>query len=168
MAITGYRQIMEVDVASTLPTNAIPGDVAYAWDTDRHYKWTGTVWKQIATSDEILGMTGKIQTATGGVEYGAWAYPFTATTNASGVATIYLTSDGTSTGTVAAPNKVFNISVNPIGVGAANYNVTNVTVSGDRKTLTVTLNQIKSVLGLLSYNATADAGVAVQGTVWIR
>jgi len=51
-------------------------------------------------------------------------------------------------------------------VGAANYNPTSIVISSDRKTLTVTMNQIKTVLGLLSFNATADAGVVVQGTIW--
>ncbi len=124
-------------------------------------------WLALQGDQAVAALIGKIQTSTG-IEYGAWAYPFTATTNSSGVATVYLTSDGTSTGTVAFSNKVFNPSASPIGIGAANYNVTAISVSGDRKTLTITLNQIKSVIGLLSYNATADAGVTVQGTIWGR
>ncbi len=113
----------------------------------------------------VAGLIGKIQTSSG-IEYGAWPYPFTGTTNSSGVATVYLTSNGLTGGSAAFPTKVFNASAAPVGVGAANYNVTALTVSGDLKTLTITLNQLKNVLGLVTYNSTADAGVVVQGTIW--
>jgi hypothetical protein len=114
----------------------------------------------------VFGAIGKIQTSAG-IEYGAWPYPFTATTNSSGVATIYLTSDGTSAGTVAFPTKVYNPSVSPLAVGTtSNYQIASVVVSGDRKTLTVTVNQLGSVvLGLVNVT-TAASGVVVQGTVW--
>lgn len=113
---------------------------------------------------QVQGLIGKLQTSAG-VVYGAWPYPFTATTNASGVATVYLTSDGTSTGTVAFTT-VYLMSASPAGIGAGNYNSTVIAVSGDKKTLTITMNQITTVLGLLTASTTAAAGVVVQGTIW--
>lgn len=166
--IQEYDQVMIVDTFSYLST-LVPdsGTVAFAQDTSRHYMYsnsTGTPsWYMIANTGEL----GKIQTSAG-IEFGAWAYPFTATTNSSGVATVYLTSDGTSTGTVAATNKVFNASVAPVSVGANNYNVTSIVISSDRKSIAITLSQIKTVLGLLTFSSTADAGIITQGTVWMK
>lgn len=118
------------------------------------------------TSDNaVLALIGKLQTAAG-IVYGAWPYPFTATTNSSGIATIYLTSDGTATGTIAF-GTVYNQSATPMPVGTtSNYQVAGITVSGDFKTLTITVNQLGSViLGLVNVTSAA-AGVTVQGTVW--
>jgi len=155
-----------------IPKEAMSNDIPMLDDVNKiptsHAVYTveSALYSQMSTKANAADI-GKIQTAAG-IEYGAWPYPFTGTTNASGVVTIYLTSDGTSTGTIAAPNKVFNASAAPVGIGAANYNVTSITISSDRKTMTIIMNQIKSVLSLLSFNATADAGVTVQGTVWMR
>jgi len=86
-------------------------------------------------------------------------------TNASGVATIYLTDDNTSTG-----NAVFSsiytdgIVAMPVGV-TSNYQVTDVTVAANRKSLTVTVNQLGSViLGLVNVTSAAS-GVEVKAIV---
>lgn len=131
--------------------------------SDDHNK-VATVHLSKQSDDAIVGLIGKLQTSAG-IVYGAWPYPFTATTNASGIATVYLTSDGTSGGT-AAFTTVYQQSVSPTGVGANNYNNTSIVISGDKKTMTITLNQISTILGLLTQNTTAAAGVVVQGTIW--
>lgn len=86
-------------------------------------------------------------------------------TNASGVATIYLTSDGTSSG-----NAVFSsiyldgIVAMPVG-STSNYQVTSVTVAGDKKSITVAVNQLGSVaLGLVNVTSAAS-GVEVKAIV---
>lgn len=112
----------------------------------------------------VSGSVGKLQTSSG-VVYGVWPYPFSATTNASGVATAYLTSDGTSGGT-AAYTTVYMPSVTPIPVGANNYQPTSISLSGDKKTLTITINQIAPVLGILTLTSAAPAGITVQGIVY--
>lgn len=56
MSITGYRQIMEVSTAASLPMVSIPGDVAYVWDTNRHYMFSGSVWVIIPNSSEITAI----------------------------------------------------------------------------------------------------------------
>lgn len=113
----------------------------------------------------VASVSNKVQSSGSTIITGAWPILRKATTNSSGVAVIYLTTDGTS-GTGAAFSTVYEDGIVVMGVGAANYNPTTIVISGDKKTCTVTLNQIKSVLGLLSYNATADAGVEVRAAVW--
>lgn len=100
------------------------------------------------------------------VTTGAWPILRKATTNSSGVATIYLTTDGTSGTSAAFSSTVLEDGIQATPVGAANYNATSLTVSGDKKTLTVVLNQIKTVLGLLTFNSTADSGVEVRTVTW--
>lgn len=95
----------------------------------------------------------------------AWPILRKATTNASGVATIYLTVDGTS-GTAAAFSTIYEDGIVAMPVGANNYNVTSCVISGDRKSMAVTLSQIKTVLTLLTYSATADAGIEVRAAIW--
>lgn len=112
----------------------------------------------------VQGLIGKLQTSAG-IVYGAWAYPFTATTNSSGIATVYLTSDGTSTGT-AAFSTIYTQSVSPLAIGSAsNYQIVSAVITSG-KILTVTVNQLGSVvLGLVNVTSAAS-GVVIQGTVW--
>lgn len=118
-----------------------------------------------AADTTVAGLIGKLQTSAG-IVYGAWPYPFIATTNSSGIATVYLTSDGTSGGTIAF-NTVYTQSASPVPIGSAsNYQVVSTVVSGDLKTLTVNVNQLGSVvLGLVNVTSAAS-GVVIQGTVW--
>lgn len=99
------------------------------------------------------------------IDTGAWPILRKATTNGSGVATIYLTTDGTS-GTAAAFATIYEDGIVAMPVGANNYNVTGVVISGDKKTMAVTCSQIKTVLGLLTFSSTADAGIEVRAAVW--
>lgn len=99
------------------------------------------------------------------IDTGAWPILRKATTNSSGVATIYLTADGTS-GTGAAFATIYEDGIVAMPVGANNYNVTGVVISGDKKTMAVTCSQIKTVLGLLTFSSTADAGIEVRAAVW--
>lgn len=117
----------------------------------------------LATYNAATGLIGKLQTSAG-VVYNAWAYPFNAVTNGSGIATVYLTSDGTITGTPAFTT-IYNQSATPVPVGASsNYQVASATISGF--TMTITVNQLGSViLGLVNVTSAAS-GITVQGTVW--
>lgn len=100
------------------------------------------------------------------VETGAWPILRKASTNSSGVATIYLTTDGTS-GTAAAFSTVYEdgIVVMPIG-SSSNYQVVSLVLDASKKFITVTVNQLGSVvLGLVNVTSAA-AGVEVRAAVW--
>lgn len=144
-------------IPTTAMSNAVPMVDDVTLVASEHSAYQGDV--------TVAGQIGKLQTSAG-IVYGAWPYPFTATTNASGVAVVYLTSDGTSTGSPAF-STIYQQSASPIGIGAGNYNNTSIVFSGTgNKIMTITVNQITTVLGLLTQTATASAGVVVQGTIW--
>lgn len=131
--------------------------------TDDHDK-ASTVHLSLQSDNAVLAQVNRAQTGST-VTTGAWPMLRKANTNSSGVATIALTTDGTVGGT-AAFGTVMEDGIQVTAIGVANYNVTGIVVAGDKKTMTVTLNQIKTVLSLLSYNATADAGVECRSTTW--
>lgn len=113
----------------------------------------------------VAALANRIQSGSS-VETGAWAILRKASTNSSGVATIYLTTDGTS-GAGAAFSTVYEdgIIVMPIGSGS-NYQTVSVVLSGDKKSIAVTVNQLGSVvLGLVNVTSAA-AGVEVRAAVW--
>lgn len=100
------------------------------------------------------------------INTGTWPILRKATTNSSGVATIYLTIDGTS-GTAAEFSTVYEdgIIVMPVGT-ANNYQVASVVLSGDKKSIAVTVNTLSVVaLGLVTLT-TAPTGVEVRGAIW--
>lgn len=123
-----------------------------------------TVHLAYQADQAVAALIGKLQTSAG-IVYGAWPYPFTATTNSSGIATVYLTSDGTS-GDTAAFSTIYTQSVSPITIGASsNYQIVSAIITSG-KILTITVNQLGSVvLGLVNVTSAAS-GVTVQGTVW--
>lgn len=89
---------------------------------------------------------------------GSFVYCAKATTS-SGSATFYLTDDGTSAGN-AVFSTIYADSIAAIPYGAnGNYQVSNPTVSGDRKSVTVNVSQITTVLGILTFNTTAGNGI---------
>lgn len=112
----------------------------------------------------VAGTVGKIQTPSGAV-FGVFAYPNKATTNASGVATIYLTSDGTASGS-AVFSTVYEDGIIAMPVGTtSNYQVTGIVLAGNKKSIAVSVNQLGSVvLGLVNVT-TAAAGVEVRAIV---
>lgn len=112
----------------------------------------------------VANLSNKVQTGST-VATGAWAILRKATTNSSGVATIYLTTDGTS-GTAAAFETVYEDGIVCMPVGADNYQVTSCVLSGDKKSIAVTLNKIANLLGVLTFSTTAGAGVEVRAAVW--
>lgn len=97
---------------------------------------------------------------------GITPYIMTGTTNTSGIVTVYATNDGTATGTaVFSTIPSGGITATPIG-SASNYQVTAIAVSTDKKTITITVNQLGSVvLGLVNVTSAA-ANVAVSVVVW--
>lgn len=94
-----------------------------------------------------------------GVErLGAFIYS-TKAVSSSGSATFWLTSDGASTGTAIFSNIYSDtISVNAYGANG-NYQCHTFSVAGDRKSITVGISQITTVLGLLTFNSTAGSGL---------
>lgn len=93
---------------------------------------------------------------TGALKPGSFVY-YSKTTTVGGVATFYITDDGTATG-----NAVFSsvyadtMTVSPYG-SAALYQVSAPTVSTDKKSITATINQVTSVvLGLITISAAAN------------
>lgn len=88
-----------------------------------------------------------------------------ANTNASGIATVYLTDDGTSSGSAVFSSMYADgIVAMPVG-SSSNYQVTAVNVAGDKKSISVTVNQLGSVvLGLVNVTSAAS-GVEVKAIV---
>lgn len=100
------------------------------------------------------------------IDTGAWPILRKASTNSSGVATIYLTADGTS-GTAAAFTTVYEDGIIVMPVGAANnYQVASVVLSGDKKSIAITVNTLSTVVLSLVTVTTAAAGVEVRGAIW--
>lgn len=76
----------------------------------------------------------------------SFLYSSKATTNGSGVVTFYLTDDGTSSGN-AVFNNVYADSISVAVYGSsANYQPYSPTVSGDKKSITININQATAVL----------------------
>lgn len=112
----------------------------------------------------VANLSNKVQVGAG-LATGAWAYLAKASTNSSGVATVYLTSDGTSGGTAVFAT-VYEDGVVAMPVGSDNYQITSCVLAGDKKSIAVTLNKISTVLGLLTLSTTAGAGIEVRAAVW--
>lgn len=82
-----------------------------------------------------------------------------ATAGGAGAVTFYITNDGTSGGT-AVFNNVYADSVAVTSYGAnGNFQASNPVVAGDKKSVTITISQITTVLGLLTFNTVAANGI---------
>lgn len=93
------------------------------------------------------------------------AYLNHGTTNSSGVATIYLTDDNTANGN-AVFSTIYSDGIVAMPVGDTNsYQVKDVTVAANKKSVTVTVNQLGSVvLGLVNVTSAAS-GIEVKAIV---
>lgn len=113
----------------------------------------------------VLASINRVQSGSS-VDTGAWPILRKASTNSAGVATIYLTSDGTS-GTSAVFSTVYEDGIVAMPIGSSsNYQVVSVVLSGDKKSIAVTVNQLGSVvLGLVNVTSAAS-GVEVRAAVW--
>lgn len=65
MAIKGYRQVIDVTEASTLPMTAMEGDMAFADDDKHYYVFREGTWVKIPTQPEVQEF--KVVSAQGGV-----------------------------------------------------------------------------------------------------
>lgn len=80
-------------------------------------------------------------------------------TSTSGSATFYITNNGTSSGS-AVFNNVYSDSIAVIVYGGSgNYQTYAPTVSDDKKSVTVSISQTTTILGVLTFNGTAAAGL---------
>lgn len=105
--IMNYRQIMEVDQAGTLPSMAWPGDLAYADDTDRFYRYKSGTWGLVLNQSDIQALIdAKVpKTYVNGTQKTNQRLRWIDTTvvaGGGGNATFYITSDLTSGGTARA------------------------------------------------------------------
>lgn len=100
-----------------------------------------------------------------GLNTGTWPILRKAVTNASGVATIYLTADGTANA-AASFSTVYEDGIVAMPVGPDNYQITGLVLSGDKKSLAVSLNKISSILGVITLSAGAGANIEVRAAVW--
>lgn len=98
MSITGYRQIMEVDTAASLPMVSVPGDVGYAWDTNRHYMFSGSSWVTIPNDRELIRYCDSGVFKNGTPVTGDIIVFTDSVTTSGGSATFYPTHNRTSTG----------------------------------------------------------------------
>lgn len=100
-----------------------------------------------------------------GVQKSKWIFYVSSATTSSGNITVYITDNGTAGGNAVFTNiyedSIFFTSPNSSVI----YTYSNVTVSGDKKSVTASVSQVNSVLlGLLSF-VTASNGTNVQLTV---
>lgn len=164
MGVKGFRQVMDVDFAADLVASmGTKGDIAYADDMDRHYKSNGTTWALIPNQSEITAVARKA-IVNGSIVNGVTPYLCKTTVNA-GSATLWLTDNGTSTGN-AVFSSIFpeGIAINAYGTGN-NYQVYNVTVSADKKSITCNVNQMAgAILGLVNVTSAAN-GIDVRGII---
>lgn len=103
----------------------------------------------------------------GALKNDSFLYTSKATTNGSGVVSFYITDDGTSTGNAVFTN-VYADSISVAVYGSsANYQPYSPTVSVDKKSITVNINQATSVLlgaiQLVSAAASVDCRLYVMG-----
>lgn len=95
---------------------------------------------------------------TGVLKSGSFIYSTKAST-ISGVATFYITDDGTATGNAVFINVYADsIAVVPYGT-AGNYQPSTPVVVAGNKSITVNISQATNVLGLLTFNSTAANGI---------
>lgn len=107
MSIMGYRQLMEIDLASTLPSVAWSGDLAYVNDTDRFYRYKSGVWQMVLNQADIQALIDAKtpKTYVNGNQKTSQRLRWidsTTVTGGAGNATFYVTSDLTSGGTARA------------------------------------------------------------------
>lgn len=147
---------------SNLPSNAITQDML---DPDSYF---------MADSDNKVATQKAVDSSIKRNRRKAWANgvmvngitPYLAKANVvNGSATLWLTDNGTSTG-----NAVFTsiypegIVINAYGTGN-NYQVYNVAIAADLKSVTVSVNQLApAVLGLISVQSAAN-GIDVRGII---
>lgn len=95
----------------------------------------------------------------GTLTYDVIAWLDSATTNSSGVATFWLTDNHLSTGN-AIYSTVYSFGINSSPYGSSPYQQVVPTISSDKKSITVTVNQVTVVLGLIS-TTSAASGVTI-------
>lgn len=163
MGVLSYDQIMRVDTAANLPTMPADGAIAFSEDTKRHYRYNNSSWDLIPTPAEVASVARRAF-VNGTVINGVTPYLAKATV-VSGTATLWLTNNGLSTGT-AVFTAIYpeGIVINAYGSGN-NYQVYNVTVASDLKSVTVQVNQMAgAVLGLVNVTTAAN-GIDVRGII---
>lgn len=102
-AVRGYQSVLSVDVSTDLPTNQVPGQLAYCGSNSSLYKYNGTAWS-ISGSTSIVGQSLAVYSAFG------TGYTITATTQTFNVASTSMTVTITSPGTyliMASANLVY-------------------------------------------------------------
>lgn len=115
----------------------------------------------IATYNAAIAYAQRKAWVTGVLKPNSFIY-YSKTTTASGVATFYITDDGTATGSAVYTNVYADtITVTPYGT-AALYQMSSPAVAGDKKSITVTVSQVTSVLLGLIQSTTAANGVDVR------
>lgn len=130
--------------------------------TNRHDRG---VTEAVAYSGDVA--TRRKNYVSGVLKNDSFLYSSKATTNGSGVVTFYLTDDGTSSGN-AVFNNVYADSISVAVYGSsANYQPYSPTVSGDKKSITISINQATAVLigiiQLVSAAASVDCRLYVMG-----
>ena len=162
MDILGYDQIIRV----AIPPVANPGQngvYAFSESNGRLYRFFGSTWEMVPNQTELTA-TSRKAIVNGSVVNGVTPY-LCKTTVTSGAATLWLTDNGTSTG-----NAVFStiypegIAINAYGTGN-NYQVYNVVVAADKKSITCNVNQMAgAILGLVNVTSAAN-GIDVRGII---
>lgn len=115
----------------------------------------------LATANTYTDTKARKAWVSGALKTGAYPYLSKATTS-SGTATFWLTTDGTSAG-AAVFNNIYADSIAVVIYGnSANYQPFSPVVAGDKKSVTVSVNQTTSVLLGLLQLVSASNGVDVR------
>lgn len=111
----------------------------------------------LASDNAVLALARRKAWVSGVLKQDSFVYYSKATT-VSGSVIFYLTNDGTSSGTAVFSNVYADsITISPYGASAV-YQISAPTISGDKKSITATVNQVTSVvLGLVQITAAANA-----------
>lgn len=81
------------------------------------------------------------------------------TAGGSGGVTFYITDDGTSSGNAVFTNVYADSIAVTIYGNSGNYQPYSPAVAGDKKSVTVTISQLTSILGILTFNSSAANGI---------
>lgn len=125
--------------------------------TDDHGK-VPSVHLSLQSDDAVLATARRKAWVNGVLKNDSFIY-FVQATTVSGVVTFPITDDGTATGNAVYANvHTPTVTITPYGNGAV-YQVFNIAVAGNKKTITASVNQVTSVLVGLLQSTTAANGI---------
>lgn len=161
---TGTQDIPDGPFISTASTtNAVPMIDDTSLVLTSHSAYQGDV-QTLAAASSYSDTHGNKSYVSGVQKAGAFVYASKAVTS-SGSAVFYITDDGTASGNAVFTN-IFADSINIVIYGnAATYQPFTPTVSGDKKSITISVNQVTNISVLSLLFVAASNGIDVR--LWV-